>query len=84
LASGYLGGVQPVPGKFHRWIAMVNASPTAPVFGDGAVHAEEPPPSLGGFAVCDEQWPVKNWRFLDQPMEWIEQIPRPPLPRARG
>jgi len=74
-ASGYLGGVQLVPGKKHRWVALVNASPTAPEPTDGAIHREEPPPSLGGFAVCDEEFPIKNWKWLDHPIEYIQDIP---------
>jgi len=74
-ASGYLGGFQILPGKQHRWIALLNASPTPPNPDDSSVAREEPAPSLGGWAYCDEQWPAKNWQLLPQPMEWIEDIP---------
>jgi len=53
----------------------VNASSTAPEPGDPSVAREEPAPSLGGFAFCDEEWPIKGWRFTPKPIEWIEQIP---------
>ncbi|HLG76996.1 MAG TPA: hypothetical protein VKX46_11320, partial [Ktedonobacteraceae bacterium] len=36
---------------------------------------EEPPPSLGGFAYCDEEWPVQGWRWSDEPIEWVADIP---------
>ena len=74
-ASGWLGGLQILPGKTHRWIAVLNASPTAPTPDDSSNAREEPAPSLGGWAYCDEEWPVKNWHFMPQPMEWIDDIP---------
>lgn len=74
-ASGWVGGLQLLPGTSHRWIAVMNASPTAPQPQDGAIYREEPPPSLGGFAYCDEEWPVKGWQWCPEPIEWIEDIP---------
>ena len=74
-ASGYLGGLQLLPGRRHRWIAILNASPTAPDPGLKDVWTEEPPPSLGGFAWCDEPYPVSGWHFAAGPMEWIEEVP---------
>lgn len=74
-ASGYLGGFQLLPGIRHRWVALLNASPTAPNPEDPSVAREEPAPSLGGWAYCDEEWPVKNWHFQPKPMERIEEIP---------
>jgi hypothetical protein len=74
-ASGWVGGLQILPGRNHRWIAIINASPTAPRHGDREVFSEEPPPSLGGFAYCDEEWPVRGWQWAPQPIEWIENIP---------
>jgi len=83
-ASGYLGGVQILPGDEHRWIAMVNASPTAPDPGKKEIWTEEPPPSLGGFAWCDEEWPVRGWHFYPEPIEWIEDIPQEALDNGEG
>lgn len=74
-AAGWVGGLQLLPGRDHRWIAVVNASPTAPDPGKNAVWTEEPPPSLGGFAWCDEAWPVNGWHFNGTPIEWIDDIP---------
>ena len=74
-ASGWVGGLQLLPGKKHRWIAVLNASPTAPNPQDPAIHGEEPPPSLGGFAYCEEEWPVKGWKWCPEPIEWIADIP---------
>ena len=70
-----MGGLQILPGKEHRWIAIVNASPTAPDPTNTEVFREEPPPSLGGFAYCDEEWPVSGWHWYPQPIEWIEDVP---------
>jgi len=75
-ASGWVGGLQLLRGKAHRWVAVVNASPTAPDPGRKAVWTEEPAPSLGGFAWCDEEWPVRGWRFAPQPIEWVKDIPK--------
>lgn len=74
-ASGWVGGLQILPGKAHRWIAVINASPTAPRREATEVFREEPPPSLGGFAFCDEEWPVAGWQWLPEPIERIRDIP---------
>ncbi len=83
-ASGWLGGLQLLPGKDHRWIAVVNASPTAPDPGNKEVWTEEPPPSLGGFAWCDEEWPASGWTFAPQPIEWVKDIPQAALDTGEG
>ena len=83
-ASGWVGGLQLMPGQDHRWIAMVNASPTAPNPDGAEVFREEPPPSLGGWAICDEEFPVSGWRFLDEPIEWILDIPQDALNAGEG
>lgn len=83
-ASGWVGGVQLLPGGEHGWEAVVNASPTAPDPGDQSVAREEPAPSLGGFARCDEEWPISGWRFDPQPIEWIEDIPREAIDAGEG
>ncbi len=74
-ASGWVGGLQLLPGQAHRWIAVLNASPTPPDPADPMVSREEPPPSLGGFAWCDEDWPVANWQWCPEPIEWLESLP---------
>ncbi|MFB3881253.1 MAG: hypothetical protein ACE149_08310 [Armatimonadota bacterium] len=83
-ASGWVGGLQLLPGRQHRWIGLVNASPTAPSASDTAVHREEPPPSLGGFAFCDEEFPTQGWQWCPEPIEWIEDIPQEALAAGEG
>ena len=83
-AAGWVGGLQLMPGKKHRWIAIVNASPTAPDPSDTAESREEPPPSLGGFAYCDEPWPIEGWEWCPEPIEWIEDIPAAALAAGEG
>ena len=83
-ASGWVGGLQLLRGRRHRWVAVVNASPTAPDPGQKAVWTEEPPPSLGGFAWCDEEWPVKGWHFAPEPIEWVNDIPKSALDAGEG
>lgn len=83
-ASGYFGGMQIFPGRSHRWVALLNASPTEPRPEDTSIAREEPAPSLGGWAYCDEEWPVKNWNLLPEPMEWIEDIPPTALADGEG
>ena len=83
-ASGWVGGLQLLRGLEHRWIAVLNASPTAPDPRNKAVWTEEPPPSLGGFAWCDEEWPLKGWHFYPSPIEWIEKIPKSALDAGEG
>jgi len=83
-ASGWVGGLQLLPGTTHRWIAVVNASPTAPTPQDGPIHREEPPPSLGGFAYCNEVWPVTGWQWCPEAIEWIKDIPAAALKNGEG
>lgn len=83
-AAGWVGGVQLLPGRAHRWEAIVNASPTAPRPDDRHVSREEPPPSLGGFAFCNEEWPVKGWQFEPDPIEKIEDIPAEAVQNGEG
>jgi|SRR5208283_4040746 len=83
-ASGWVGGLQLLRGAEHRWVAVVNASPTAPDPGKKAVWTEEPPPSLGGFAWCDEEWPVLGWHFAPAPIEWVKDIPKEALDAGEG
>jgi hypothetical protein len=84
LASGWVGGMQVVPGIGHRWIAVVNASPTPPMPFDKARSREEPPPSLGGFAWCNEEFPDRHWHWCGRPIEWIEEIPQTALASGEG
>ncbi len=83
-ASGWVGGLQIVPGVEHRWIALVNASPTPPHPTISERWREEPPPSLGGFAYCDEAWPVKNWHWYPEPIERIEDLPPQAIADGEG
>ena len=83
-ASGYYGGIQIFPGKTHKWVALLNASPTPPDPEDKSIAREEPAPSLGGWGWCDEDWPIKNWQLEPQPMEWIKDIPPDALADGEG
>ena len=83
-ASGWVGGLQLLRGAEHHWVAVVNASPTAPDPRKRDVWAEEPPPSLGGFAWCDEEWPVRGWHFSPTPIEWVKDIPKAALDGGEG
>jgi hypothetical protein len=83
-AGGWVSGLQLIPGKAHRWLGMVNASPTAPSPTDTAISREEPPPSMGGFAYCYEAWPTQDWHWCDKPIEWIEDIPAQAVASGEG
>ncbi len=83
-ASGWVGGLQLFRGVKHRWVAVINASPTAPDPGKSEVWTEEPPPSLGGFAWSDEEWPVRGWHFAPEPIEWVKDIPKEALDAGEG
>jgi hypothetical protein len=83
-ASGWVGGLQLLPGREHRWIGLANASPTAPLAADTATHREEPPPSLGGLAYCDEEFPIGGWQWCPQPIEWIADIPETAIAAGEG
>jgi hypothetical protein len=83
-ASGWVGGLQLLPGGTRRWIGLVNASPTAPRREDSSLWAEEPPPSLGGFVYTDAEWPVTGWQWFSEPIERIEDLPQSALKRGEG
>lgn len=82
-ASGYLGGLQILPGTTHRWVGIVNASPTKPSH-DGSKTAEEPAPCLGGMLYTDEEVPTRGWVFQSEPVEWVDDIPPEALERGEG
>jgi hypothetical protein len=83
-ASGWVGGLQLLPGPGEGWTAVANASPTPPRLDDGRVEREEPAPSLGGFATCPEEWPVQGWTFAAQPLERIEDLSAGALASGEG
>jgi len=73
-ASGWLGGIQILPGIQSRWVGIINASPTPPDH-DGVITSEEPAPSMGGFARTDKEIPIAGWTIDEEPIERIEDIP---------
>jgi len=88
-ASGWVGGLQLMRGRDHRWIGLVNASPTPPDYTPASPTAkevwnQEPPPSQPGFAWTDEEWPVKGWKFAPEPIEWVKDIPQSALDWGEG
>jgi len=83
-ASGWIGGLQLLRGRDHTWVALVNASPTAPDYTLKEVWTQEPPPSQPGFAWCDEEWPVTGWHFAPEPIEWVKDIPKSALDAGEG
>lgn len=83
-AAGWVGGLQLLPGRRHRWLGLVNASPTAPSASDRAIHREEPPPSLGGFACCDAEFPVEGWEWCSEPIERTDDIPDTAMAAGEG
>ncbi len=57
---GWIGGVQLLYDAAARsWYALMNGSPTPPEDRSN----REPPPSLGGWAVCDADFPDRGWRI---------------------
>ena len=83
-AGGWVGAMQIMPGKEHRWVGLLNASPTPQNPEDKSIARQEPAPSLGGWAYCDEEWPVKNWCLLPEPMEWIKDLPPEAVANGEG
>ena len=77
--SGYIGGLQILPAERGGWYAVLNASPTPPAPVEEEPEMREPAPSLGGWAYTPQSWPVSGWQALDQPIEWIDDVP----PEAR-
>jgi hypothetical protein len=80
--GGWVGGLQLLPGRRHRWLGVVNASPTPPDPDDTSIAREEPPPSLGGLAFSDEEWPVGGWQWAEEPFERLAEVP--PAAAAAG
>jgi hypothetical protein len=83
-ASGWIGGLQLFPGTDCPWVALLNASPSAPRLGDARQSGEEPPPSLGGFAYCQMESLDSGWQCADEPLERIEAIPQSALLAGEG
>jgi len=81
--AGYLGGLQLLPGREHRWEAVINGSPTAPDR-SGAPSCEEPAPSLGGMAYTDAEFPTSGWVVADRPFETIAEIPESAIAAGEG
>jgi len=81
--DGYLGGLQLLPGIEHRWVAVINGSPTPPDR-SGSLTSEEPAPSLGGMAYTDAEFPASGWVVADRPFETIDEIPAAALAAGEG
>jgi hypothetical protein len=56
--NGWVGGLQLLPTNGQDWVALLNGSGTPVREGHG-----EPDPSVGGWARCDEAFPVRGWKF---------------------
>lgn len=82
--AGWIGGLQLVGRRGSGWVALINAGANAPTVGDTAITQDEPPPSLGGFAVTDDPNAVTGWRALDEPIERIDDIPADALANGEG
>jgi hypothetical protein len=82
--AGWIGGLQLVGRRGEGWVALVNAGANAPQPGDTAITQDEPPPSLGGFAVTDDPDARTSWRAVDAPIERIEAIPEEAIANGEG
>ncbi|MBI4516913.1 MAG: hypothetical protein HY699_13970 [Deltaproteobacteria bacterium] len=71
--NGWIGGLQLLPTANHQWVALVNGSATPVYEGHG-----EPDPSVGGWARCDDEFPVAGWKFdlKHSPIELPAQLPQ--------
>jgi len=81
--SGYLGGLQLLPGSDHRWMGLINGSPTPPDR-SGGLSSEEPPPSLGGAAFCDAEFPIADWTVAKGPLEPLSTLPSAAIDAGEG
>jgi hypothetical protein len=69
--SGWIGGLQLLPTADPQWVALLNGSATPVYEGHG-----EPDPSVGGWARCDEAFPISGWKFdlKQSPIELPSQL----------
>jgi len=74
-AAGYINGIQLIPATQGGWYGILNASPTPPPSPEVEPEVREPAPSLPGWAYTPKTWPVSGWQLMDEPLEWLEQIP---------
>lgn len=82
--AGWIGGLQLVGRHGKGWVALINAGQVPPVEGDTAITRDEPPPSLGGFAVTDDPSAMTGWRPVDRPIERLEDLPAEALANGEG
>jgi hypothetical protein len=73
--AGYVGGLQIFPAAHGGWYGILNASPTPPASIEHEPNLREPAPSLGGWAYTPERYPLSGWQAMEEPIEWIEDIP---------
>ncbi|MDD5367830.1 MAG: hypothetical protein PHQ40_01995 [Anaerolineaceae bacterium] len=81
---GYIGGLQIIPAFDGGWYGILNASPTPPAPLEREPSMREPAPSLGGWCYTPEIWPVHGWVIDEQPIEWIQDIPKKGLRAGEG
>jgi hypothetical protein len=82
--AGYVGGLQILPAADGGWYGILNASPTPPAPVEEEPMIREPAPSLGGWAHTSEQYPVKGWQAMEEPIEWINDIPQRAIRAGEG
>jgi len=82
--AGYVGGLQIFPAVQGGWYGILNASPTPPASINKEPTMREPAPSLGGWAYTPEDFPIKGWQAMEEPIEWINDIPEQALKAGEG
>jgi hypothetical protein len=82
--AGYVGGLQIFPAVQGGWYGILNASPTPPVSIEEEPMMREPAPSLGGWVYTPENYPLRGWQAMDEPIEWIEDIPAQAMNAGEG
>ena len=82
-ASGWVGGLQILPGVEHRWIALLNASPTAPDLGKAAAWTEEPRQVWAASRGVMKSGRSKVGTFTRSRSSGLRTCRRRPLPTAK-
>jgi hypothetical protein len=72
--AGWVSTLQIFPAEKGGWYGLTIGSPTPPASIKSQPYMREPCPSLGGWAYCPEEFPIKTWKMEDRPICWVNEL----------
>ncbi len=82
--SGWVSTPQLFKAEQGGWFGLLNGSPNPPAPVEEEPAMRESAPSQGGWIYTPEAWPVSGWQALEQPIEWIHDIPEEAQRQGEG